>query len=55
MLKTEGLWKKQIHIYETYKNRVMPHGRHIYAKAYDMENSTMCAYSQSDHELTHWK
>ena len=42
-------------IYETYKNTVMPHGRHIYAKAYDMENSTMCAYSQSDHELTHWK
>ena len=34
---------------------VMPHGRHIYAKAYDMENSTMCAYPQSDHALPHWK
>ena len=33
----------------------MPHGRHIYAKAYDMEKATMCAYSQSDHALPHWK
>ena len=33
----------------------MPHGRHIYAKAYDMAKSTMCANSQSDHELPHWK
>ena len=24
-------------IYETYKNTVMPHGRHIYAKAHDMK------------------
>ena len=55
MLKTEGLGKNQIHIFETYKNTVIPHGRHIYAKAYDMEKATMCAYSQSDHELPHWK
>ena len=33
MLKTEGLGKIQICIYETYKNTVMPHERHIYAKA----------------------
>ena len=33
----------------------MPHGRHIYAKAYDMSKSTMCALSQSDHALPHWK
>ena len=33
----------------------MPHGRRIYAKAYYMEKSTMCAYSQSDHVLPHWK
>ena len=33
----------------------MPHGRHIYAKLYDMEKSTMCAYPQSDHALPHWK
>ena len=33
----------------------MPHGRHIYAKAYDMENSKTFAYPQSDHSLPHWK
>ena len=47
--------KKSHHIYETYKNIVMLHGRHIYAKAYDMENATMCTYSQYDHALPHWK
>ena len=40
-------------IYETYKNTVMPNGRHIYAKAYDMEKATMCVYPQSDHALPH--
>ena len=25
----------------------MPHGRHIYAKAYDMEKATMFTYPQS--------
>ena len=33
----------------------MPHGSHIYAKAYDMSRTTICAYPQSDHELPHWK
>ena len=33
----------------------MSHGRHIYAKAYDMAKATMCAYPQSDHALPHWK
>ena len=33
----------------------MPHGRHIYAKAYDIEKATMCVYSYSDHALPHWK
>ena len=33
----------------------MTHGRHIYAKASDMEKSTICAYPQSDHALLHWK
>ena len=32
----------------------MPHGRHIYSKAYDMANATMCTYPQSDHALSHW-
>ena len=47
MLKKEGLGKKQIHIYETYKNMVMPYGRHIYAKVSDMPKATMCAYPHS--------
>ena len=47
--------KKKILIYETYKNKVMPHGRHIYAKAYDMEKATMFAYPQSNHSFPHWK
>ena len=33
----------------------MPHGSHIYAKAPDMENATMCTYPQSEHTLPHWK
>ena len=33
----------------------MPHGHHIYAKAYDTEKAKMCAYLQSDHSLPHWK
>ena len=33
----------------------MPHGRHMYAKASDMEKATMCTYPQSDHALPHWK
>ena len=55
MLKIEGLGNKKIRIYETYKNTVIPHGRHIYAKTYNMTNATMCANSQSDHALPYWK
>ena len=47
--------EKSYHIYETYKNTVMPHGRHIYAKASDMSKATMCIYPQSDHALPHCK
>ena len=47
--------EKSHHIYETYKNTVMPHGRHIYANASDIEKATMCTYPQSDHALPHWK
>ena len=46
---------KETRIYGTYKNTVMPHGRHIYAKAYEMAKETICAYSHSDHPLPHWK
>ena len=47
--------EKAHHIYETYKNTVMAHGRHSYAKAYDMESATTCTYPQSDHALPHCK
>ena len=52
MIKAEGQVKKN-HKYETYKNTVMPHVRHSYAKASDMAKATMCTYPQSDHELSH--
>ena len=39
--------EKAHHIYTTYKNTVMPHGSHIYAKESDMENAKMCTYPQS--------
>ena len=55
MIKAEGLEKKKIRVYETYKNTVMPHGRHIYARAYDMAKATIYVYSQSDYALPHWK
>ena len=47
--------EKENCIYETYNNTVMPHGSHIYDKSYEMAKATMCAYSQSDHVLLHWK
>ena len=47
--------EKENRIYETYKNTVMLHGHHIYARSYEMEKATMCAYSLSDHALPHWK
>ena len=55
MIKTEGLGEKKIFIYEAYKNTVMPHGHHIYAKAYGMAKAKMYAYSHWDHVLPHWK
>ena len=33
----------------------MPHGNHIYAKASDIANGTMCTYPQSGHALPHCK
>ena len=42
-------------IYETYKNTVIPHGRHIYAKSSDMAKAKRCAYPQSNNALPHWK
>ena len=47
--------EKAHHIYETYKNNMMPHGHHIYAKAYDISKAKISKYPQYDHELPHWK
>ena len=47
--------EKSHHLYITYKNKVMPHGNHVYAKVSDMANATMCTYPQSEHALSHWK
>ena len=47
--------EKEHHIYETYINTVITHGRHIYAKASDTENATMCTYTHPDHALPQWK
>ena len=47
--------EKSHHIYTTYKNTVMTHGRHIYAKASDIANATMCTNPHYDHALPHWK
>ena len=33
----------------------MSHGRHIYAKASDMEKEKMYEYSHSYHALSQWK
>ena len=46
---------KAHHIYETYKNTLMPHWLHIYPKSSDIPNATMCTYPQSDHALPQWK
>ena len=45
--------EKEYHIHETYKNTVIPNGRHIYAKASGMEKATMCTYTQSNNALSH--
>ena len=55
MIKADILVKRHITYVKHIKNTVMPHGRHIYAKVFDMEKVTMCTYPQSDHELTHRK
>ena len=55
MIITEGLAKNKICIYETYKNTMMPHGRHICAKFSDMVNAKTCAYPQYNHAFPHWE
>ena len=36
--------EKSHHVYETYKNTVMPYVHHSCAKAADMAQATMCTY-----------
>ena len=43
------------HIFETYKNNMMPHGRHIHQTEFDMAMATMCTYPLTQHALQHWK
>ena len=60
-LKTQGshpkclkykVWGKRKFTYmKLIKKTVMPHGRNIYAKAYDMAKATICANPQSNHAL----
>ena len=40
--------EKAHHIYETYKNTVMPYGRHIYSKSSDIANSTIAGFTKDD-------
>ena len=47
--------EKAHHIYETYKNTLIPHGLHIYSKASEKAKATMYTYPQSDHTISHWK
>ena len=42
-------------LFETYKNTVMTHDKHIFQTAYDMAMATMCAYPSSKYALSHWK
>ena len=32
------------HIFETYKQYVIPHGRHIHQATYEMAMATICTY-----------
>ena len=50
-----GSREKSNRLFDTYKNYLMPHGRHIYATAADMDMATICAYPPSQHALPYWK
>ena len=42
-------------IFETYKNSIMPQGKHMLKTASDMDMTTMCAYPPSRNALPHLK
>ena len=43
------------HLFNTYENSVMSHGKHIFETAYDMAMVEMCEYPSSKYEISHWK
>ena len=43
------------HLFETYKNSLMPHAHHIYATPSDMAMDTVCAYPPYHNAFPHWK
>ena len=47
--------EKAHHIYETYKNTLIPHEHHIYARLSYMEKTKLCTYPQSGCAFPHWK
>ena len=47
--------EKSDHLFETYINSVIPHGRHIYVTEVDMAMATMCAYPPYQYSLPHFK
>ena len=42
-------------LFETYKNSVIPHGKHMFQTASDMAMTKICAYTSSSYSLPHWK
>ena len=42
-------------LFETYKNSIMPHVKHMFQTASDMYMEKMCAYPSSNYVLPHFK
>ena len=42
-------------LFEAYKNTVLPHGKHMFQTASDMEMENICAYPSLKYALPHWK
>ena len=43
------------HLFETYKNYFMTHGKHMFQTASDTAMAKMRAYPSSNYPLPHWK
>ena len=53
MQKNRRFDKMANRIFKTYKNSVMPHGKHIPKTSSGMTMATMCAYPSSTYALPH--